>query len=133
MPLVSNLFKDNARLQACLTDDRAHLTQGATGEHVHLVQVALMDIDGLTIDDEELGTSRYGRSTASSVLSYKRKRKIINKAYQRTEDDIVGKMTIASLDKEMRARQYTPMATGSKKCERPSDGVALRPVRRFIG
>jgi len=43
----------------------------------------------------------YGRSTANAVLAYKTKRAIINHAYQSHADNIVGKMTIASLDAEM--------------------------------
>jgi hypothetical protein len=35
------------------------------------------------------------------VLAYKRKRSIINFSFQTQADDIVGKMTVASLDKEM--------------------------------
>jgi hypothetical protein len=131
MPLVSNLFKDNARLAACLMDDRSHVTQGSVGEHVHLIQVALIDIDGSSIDEGELAAQRYGPSTAAAVLAYKRKRKIINRAYQNTEDDIVGKMTIASLDKEMADRQYIPLPHGKKPCLIQSAGGARRPVRRF--
>jgi hypothetical protein len=39
------------------------------------------------------------------VLSYKKKRSIINPAYQTQADNIVGKMTIASLDKEILQRE----------------------------
>jgi hypothetical protein len=132
MPLVSNLFKDNARLGACLADHQAHVHRGSIGEHVHLIQVGLMDIDGLTIDNSELAAQSYGPSTAAAVLAYKRKRKIINKSYQKSEDDIVGKMTIASLDKEMMDRQYNPKLAGRKVCGRIMTSVAIRPVRRFI-
>lgn len=133
MPLVSNLFKDNLRLNACLTDHQAHVTPGAVGEYVHLIQVALMDIDGLTIEAGELATQRYGTSTAAAVLAYKRKRKIVNRSYQNTEDDIVGKMTIASLDKDMASRQYVPGPSGKKSCSIIYGGDAIRPVRRFVG
>jgi peptidoglycan hydrolase-like protein with peptidoglycan-binding domain len=118
MPLVSNLFRDNARLGACLTDHPAHVTPGSFGEHVHLIQVALMDIDGLTIDPGEIKTQRYGPSTAAAVLAYKRKRKIVNRAYQQSEDNIVGRMTIAALDKDMLDRQYVPLPAGRKPCGR---------------
>ena len=134
MPLISNLFKDNARLGACLTDNQSHVTPGAVGEHVHLIQVALMDIDGLTIDGVELAAQRYGPSTASAVLTYKKKRKIINRSYQNTEDNIVGKMTIASLDKDMADRQYVPGPSGTNHCYIMPSGrsVAVRSVRRFV-
>jgi hypothetical protein len=134
MPLVSNLFRDNARLGACLTDHQSHVTPGAVGEHVHLIQVALMDIDGLAIDASELTAQRYGPSTASAVLAYKKKRKIINRSYQNTEDNIVGKMTIASPDQDMADRQYVPRPSGTNHCYIMSSGrsVAVRPVHRFL-
>jgi hypothetical protein len=108
VPLASNLFKDDLSLQACLEHNAAHVTPGSSGEHVHLIQIALADIDNLSIDSSELEGKLYGPSTAAVVLAFKRKRKIINFSYQTSEDDIVGKMTIAALDKEMFDRQYTP-------------------------
>lgn len=132
MPLVSNLFKDNVRLNACLTDHSAHVTSGSAGEHVHLIQIALIDIDGLMIDASELAAQRYGASTAAAVLTYKRKRKIVNRSYQKSEDDIVGKMTIAALDKDMADRQYVPLPSGRKPCSRMASGIGIRPVRRFV-
>lgn len=129
MPLVSNLMKDSALLNACLTSDVAHVTLGAVGDHVHRIQVALLDLDGLSIDAGELAANRYGPSTATAVLAYKRKRKIINRAYQTTEDNIVGKMTIASLDKEMFDRQVMPRP-GGKVCTLMTVSVAPRQVRR---
>jgi len=103
--LRSTLFADNEQLKACAVSDPAHLTRGVRGEHVSRVQSALFAIDKLAIDGAELRESHYGASTAAAVLSYKRARKIINPSYQKTEDDIVGKMTIASLDKDLLALQ----------------------------
>ena len=40
-------------------------------------------------------------ATAAAVVAYKRTRKIINYKYQTEADDIVGKMTIAALDREL--------------------------------
>jgi hypothetical protein len=42
-------------------------------------------------------------------LRYKTSRQIINRAYQSTPDNIVGKMTIKSLDTELLARQDRPV------------------------
>jgi hypothetical protein len=39
------------------------------------------------------------------VLAYKKKRNIINRSYQTQADNIVGKMTIAALDKEVFAKE----------------------------
>jgi peptidoglycan hydrolase-like protein with peptidoglycan-binding domain len=105
MPLQSYLFRDDERLQACLIHDPAHVTIGAQGEHVERVQAALSYLEGLAIDPVEMATKRYGPSTASAVLSFKRKRKIINYAYQTQPDDIVGRMTIAAMDRELVQRQ----------------------------
>ncbi|HLW92773.1 MAG TPA: hypothetical protein VKS78_15935 [Roseiarcus sp.] len=116
MPLKSYLFADSARLNACLIHDQAHVKLGDSGDYVEDIQVALQYLDGLTIDQAELASRRYGPSTAAAVLAYKKKRKIINRAYQNVEDDIVGKMTIASLDAEMVARQRPPVILPDARC-----------------
>ncbi len=101
MPLRSQLFRNDARLQGCLVEDRWHVTEGCAGDYVHRIQVALMQIDGLRIDAGELAAKRYGMSTAAAVLQFKQDRDIVNRSYQTQADDIVGKMTIAALDQEM--------------------------------
>jgi peptidoglycan hydrolase-like protein with peptidoglycan-binding domain len=131
MPLVSNLFKDNDALQACLVLDSKHVVPGSFGEHVKLIQIALQDLDNLKIDPVELADKRYGPSTATAVLAFKKKRRIINYAYQETEDNIVGKMTISRMDQEMHDRQYIPRSV-SRVCLRrvpainPTGGERLR-------
>jgi peptidoglycan hydrolase-like protein with peptidoglycan-binding domain len=126
MPLVSNLFKDNKRLQSCLVSDPAHVTPGSTGEHVSLIQLALLDIENAAIAQGEVAAKRYGPSTAAAVLAFKKKRKIINPAYQSSADNIVGKMTIAALDKEMFERQRTPQPK-DKLCPRPGPVASSQP------
>jgi hypothetical protein len=101
MPLLSRLFRGDQKLESCLLVDKAHVTHGATGTHVAKIQLALFILDTLMIEKNEIDGKRYGPSTAAAVLAYKKKRRIINRAYQSIEDDIVGKMTIASLDREM--------------------------------
>lgn len=118
MPLVSNLLSGNARLQQCLVSDPAHVKPNDTGEHVRLIQIALEVLDGLSIGRAERTQKLYGTSTAEAVLAYKRKRKIINHSYQSSEDNIVGKMTIASLDKEMYEREHCPPPGMQKACRR---------------
>jgi hypothetical protein len=112
MALSSRLFRGNRALEACAVKDSAHVLLGATGDHVARIQFALFDLDGVEIDRTELVDQRYGRSTAAAVLAYKKKRKIINPSYQTAADDIVGKMTIASLDKEMRVQELRPKPPG---------------------
>lgn len=125
MPLTSVLFKRNTQLQACAAEHPAHVTIGAVGEHVAKLQFALFAIDGLKIDRTELVAQRYGKSTAAAVLAYKTKRAIINRSYQKVADSIVGKMTIASLDKEMLVRERVPRS--GSDC-RPGGGSGAAPA-----
>jgi hypothetical protein len=110
--LSSNLLKGDAKLAACQTQDAAHLTIGAKGEHVAKVQFALFALDSSAIDSGEVKLQTYGPSTAKAVLAYKTKRKIINTAYQKTPDNIVGKMTITRLDQDMRLFEQTHRGFG---------------------
>ena len=108
MPLNSNLFAGDRQLEACLVDNAAHLVVGTQGDHVGKVQTALFLVDGLNVEISELKQQLYGPSTAAAVLAYKRKRKIINHSYQSTEDNIVGKMTIAALDADVMREESQP-------------------------
>lgn len=108
MPLQSSLLRSDRHLIACLQLDSAHVTPGATGEHVAKIQTAVSRIDGYSIASTEIWQQRYGPSTAAAVLAYKRKRKIINRNYQTQADNIVGKMTIAALDADMLRVEHTP-------------------------
>jgi peptidoglycan hydrolase-like protein with peptidoglycan-binding domain len=101
MALRSKLFRASQKLEACLVDDRAHVTQGVSGEHVGLIQKALDAVGDEEICANEITSKTYGTSTAAAVLAYKRKHNIVNPSYQKQPDNIVGKMTIASLDKDM--------------------------------
>ena len=87
MPFRSLLFSGNRRLEACLVQDSAHISIGDTGPHVQLIHDALRAIDGLDVASDEIANMQYGRTTAAAVLAYKKKRKIINRSYQSTEDD----------------------------------------------
>jgi len=108
MPLRSNLLAQDEMLQACLISDAAHIQLGAEGDHVRRLQFALAILDGATIGPDEVRSKKYGPSTAIAVLNYKTKRRIINFNYQSRPDDIVGKMTIKSLDDEMVAKEVGP-------------------------
>jgi hypothetical protein len=65
----------------------------------------LIQLDGTVISSDELQNAVYGPSTANAVLAYKQKRNIINRSYQTKADNIVGIMTMASLDSEMLKRE----------------------------
>jgi hypothetical protein len=108
MGLMSNLFRGDAALEACLIRDSAHILEGARGPHVAKIQRALATLDGARIAPSEAALSTYGRTTAAAVLAYKRARAIINRSYQQQADNIVGKMTIAALDREMVAVEGRP-------------------------
>lgn len=108
MSLQSKLFRDTPELEACLIQDSAHIKQGAVGEHVSKIHTALFALDHLSVSPDELQTSSYGPSTVKAVLAFKTKRKIINYAYEKRVDNIVGRMTIAALDKEMARKELQP-------------------------
>jgi hypothetical protein len=110
MPLVSNHFKDNDDLQDCLVDDASHVTPGQSGDHVELIQQALMLLGEGTISSSELASTFYGTSTANAVLGYKTRYGIINRSYQQTPDNIVGKMTISRLDNDMWNHEQKPFS-----------------------
>ncbi|VFU09795.1 peptidoglycan-binding domain-containing protein [Methylocella tundrae] len=101
MSLESKLFRGDAKLEAAARQDSAHVLLGASGAHVLKIQSALMLLDDAKIDSGETEQSSYGSSTAAAIKAYKEKRSIINHSYQTQADNIVGKMTIASLDQEM--------------------------------
>ena len=104
MPLRSQFLRDDLALQKCLELDQAHVTPGASGPHVGKIQLAVTLLEKTSsIPVAELRARTYGPGTANAVLKYKQKRNLINRAYQATADNIVGKMTIASLDNELLA------------------------------
>lgn len=99
MALRSQLFRGDPKLEAAAISDPAHITPGARGEHVRKIQSALTRLDGASIAADGV----YGAATAAAVLAYKEKRRIINRSYQSTADNIVGRMTMELLDKDMLA------------------------------
>jgi hypothetical protein len=108
MNLKSRIFKGDPVFEACLVRDSAHIVPGAVGKHVSKIHTALFLLGNLDIDDRERKGRVYGSSTVKAVLAYKEKRKIINRSYEDHVDPIVGKMTIAWLDKEMFSWENNP-------------------------
>jgi hypothetical protein len=107
MALQSEYLKGDPRLEAAAVSNPSHIVPESSGDHVGKIQRVLITLDGAVIDDDELRLAKYGKTTADAVFAYKDnpRRKIINKAYQTTADNIVGIMTMASLDREMFIRQ----------------------------
>lgn len=99
MALLSTLFRGDAQLEAAGASDSAHITPGSRGPHVAKIQTALNRLDGAALEAD----GKFGPGTASAVLAYKRKRDIVNRSYQQAADNIVGRMTIAALDRELMA------------------------------
>ena len=126
MALVSRLFRGIPALEACLLNDSAHITTGTVGAHVPRIQKALMMLDRVIVDADEVEAMRYGPSTAAAVLEYKKKRGIINRSYQTQADNIVGKMTIQSLDKEMIAAEGPIRLC---PCGDPIEGGSIAAIR----
>jgi peptidoglycan hydrolase-like protein with peptidoglycan-binding domain len=116
MSLQSKLFSGDPKLEAAAVSNPAHIVPGAVGEHVGKIQQALMALDQAVIDAGERAAKQYGSSTANAVLSYKRKRNIINLSYQTQADNIVGIMTMAALDKEMLQREQAPTSVRTITC-----------------
>ena len=112
MGLKSSLFRGDPKLEAALVSDPAHIIPGASGIHVGKIQLALVQLDQASIESTEVTAKRYGPSTAGAVLAYKKKRKILNRAYQTQPDNIVGKMTMASLDSEMATLEQSAKGAG---------------------
>lgn len=103
MALQSRLLRNDTHLEAAAVSDPAHIVPGTKGEHVRKIQLALIQLDKATIAADGI----YGPATAAAVLAYKKKRSIINRATQTQADNIVGKMTIDRLDKEMLAAEQS--------------------------
>jgi hypothetical protein len=108
--LTSKLFRDDEDLQACAVSDPAHLVPGAQGPHVAKVQQALVILGAGVISADEIAEERYGDTTARTVLTFKGPpRNILNPDLgQVVPDNIVGKRTIATLDRELVALENRP-------------------------
>ena len=90
--LQSGLFAGDATLQQAADSDSGHVVPGAIGDHVAKVQTALLFLTTSSIENKEFLEGRYGATTADAVLAYKKEREIINFSYQKTADNIVGKI-----------------------------------------
>ena len=106
MPIISNLFKDDSKLQACLVSDPAHVLPNSQGEHVSKIQQALFLTNNAIIDSNELGNMLYGPTTVQAVLDFKGPPRNILAAGEIVPNNIVGMKTIARLDSEMFAIEH---------------------------
>src|SRR6516162_6990378 len=109
MPLQSQLFRGDPLLEAAAVYDSAHIVPGAVGPHVGKIQLALNQVDDAAIAQDGV----YGPATAAAVLVYKQERNIVNYTYQTQADNIVGKMTMAALDRELLDQEMKPVGIRS--------------------
>jgi hypothetical protein len=107
MGLTSQLFTSpslDAKLEACLINDSAHIALGNRGDHVKKIQTALNRLSaGLGRENFNLKVDGvFGPKTAAAVKAFKNSpsRKILQ-SWQKSADDSVGKRTIKCLDDEM--------------------------------
>lgn len=96
----------NSKPPPCPTPPTSY--RARKGEHVRRIQLALIQLDSAAIAPDGV----YGPATA-----YKRKRNIVNRSYQTQADNIVGKMTIMSLDKEMLDQERRQEDTDYVHCD----------------
>jgi peptidoglycan hydrolase-like protein with peptidoglycan-binding domain len=97
LALKSRLFQGDQKLEQAAKVHQAHIAMGASGDHVKKIQYAVSRLNGEPLEQD----GKYGPLTSAAVLAYKKKRNIINSSYQSQADDIVGVMTVASLDAEI--------------------------------
>jgi hypothetical protein len=105
------------KLDDCATKDPAHLIVGTVGEHVTIVQDALIQLGQHSFLDAaeqasfelEFQTQFYGNMTAKIVQNYKNNHtpKILQ-PWQSSADNVVGKQTIRFLDDDMAALEGRP-------------------------
>jgi peptidoglycan hydrolase-like protein with peptidoglycan-binding domain len=107
--LLSELFRDNDKLQRCLHSPADHVVPGSHGPHVGLIQQALTRLGEGVITLVEVTGQVYGASTERAVRKFKGPpRNIINTAYQKVPDGIVGQMTIDRLDDDIAKLEVKP-------------------------
>jgi hypothetical protein len=89
---------------------------------VRKIQLALIKLDSAPVTPN----GSFDAATAAAVLAFKTKRGIINRSYQSTPDNIVGRMTVAALDKELSAAEVpstgTPVCVLSGSCHGGASG-----------
>ena len=109
----SDHFANDDRIQACADVPLQHIKIGDQGSHVAKIQDALRQIReaglaGSPIDipppiakSPDIDEQKFAKSTLDAVQTYKDDRTIVNFAYQKNPDAVVGQMTIRQLDEDM--------------------------------
>ncbi len=108
MSLISKSLRSDQRLQAAATSDPSHILKNARGDHVSKIQRALLQLfESADITRTELSETHFGETTEKTVKAFKSQKgkEIINHSYQISPDAIVGKMTLAELDKQIASKE----------------------------
>jgi hypothetical protein len=128
-PFKSSQFGDaegvtRQKLNDCATKDTAHFVRGSFGDHIGLVQDALIQLNqdafldpkDVPVFQAEAAGAFYGPMTAKVVESYKNNHKPrpILQPWQKTADNVVGKQTIFFLDDDMAALEGNPPSPDPK-------------------
>jgi hypothetical protein len=132
MPLQSDLFSGDAKLNDALNFPLKHITPGSSGPHVSKIHTALGRlVPNVAIAQSELDSTTYGDTTTDAVKAYKRSHvpPIINIAYQNTVDGIVGQMTIKALDRDLIGSKNALVAKELAEDDKPiATSVAFNAV-----
>ena len=132
MPLQSELFSGDAKLNDALNFPLKHITPGSSGPHVSKIHTALGRlVPNVAIAQSELDTTTYGDTTTEAVKAYKRSHvpPIINFAYQNTVDGIVGQMTIKALDLDLTGSKNAHVAKELAEDDKPiATSVAFNAI-----
>ncbi len=98
MALTSPRFKNEIQL-ARIESGHDVLTRGATGRHVHLLQMALIDLGFpmpiSTASQDFSPDGSYGRETEAAVAAFQRKNPVLK------QDGKIGQKTIREIDKQI--------------------------------
>lgn len=106
----------NLKLELCANEDRGHVTPGATGAHVKLIQIALNNLAGVFLAIDGI----YGPKTAAAVVKFKEAQKPpLRQTWQGLADNIVGIRTIKALDEQMKKLDDQPIKKPGYICFDP--------------
>jgi len=84
--LVSRSLRGVPALEPCSWLGSAHIALETVGPHIPGIRRALLVLDGIRVDPNEVEAMVYGPPTAAAILACKKKRKIINPGYQTQAD-----------------------------------------------
>jgi peptidoglycan hydrolase-like protein with peptidoglycan-binding domain len=103
--MQSNLFQNDFRLEACLSNDFAQILPDHQGDFVRKLHRALQELDSAPIGAYELANGIYGPTTARAVQAFKQRRGIAAKTGSLRVTNTVCRATLAAMDRELMSRE----------------------------